>query len=804
MATTPQPRPQTEEEILEEDGGFSEFEELIPGLTPELEKALLGMAKKFMDESDTTWRYHIHDFLEAEAFWNDIQDGFYDYDLDVWRMPNLEELKAYADDDSSRFDFTTNIYRAFGWTLVSVLGQKLPTTRWLPVNWQDENDVIAAKEAGKVTPIIERNNRTNLLNMRVAYLLYNHGICGGYTRYVEDGERFGYKDEDQIENLQIKIQDGGVECPYCNEFSPTDGPVPNCPTCGAGGLTEAEYVEPEMAEAPMITGTVETERGQEVISIHGGLELKLPPWEPNEELFPYVGLENEVHRSKLKSRFGKRAEALEGAAGDPYDAYGRYARLALTEPAHVSLGSYQQTNQNLITLKQWWFKPSSLEMIEKDDERKSLQELFPKGVAIVFTPNQEHLLSARAEDMNDRWSFCHALDGSGTYTPSLGKSTISVQKRTNVLYNFVMEWVENAAAGQGTFVNSGYVDIDALKNQRRRPGRIYPLKIPMNMGMSNVIWESRPGAISGEIFTHMSQLERMGQTLSGAVPTVSGGTEQSLKPTTYLADREQALGKLFVPWTNMREFWAKVFGHGVKEFVINRSEDEHYAVLGRSGEYEGKAVSIENLQNGEFLAYPETNENFPALWHQLQATFMRLMESQDPFVQRILGHSKNIPFSQAMLGLPDMYVPGEDDRAKQDKEIALLLQDQPIQEVIPGPEGEQIMLMPSIPIDDFEDDHAEHEAAVREWAVSPAGIEAKQSNPAGYMNVIAHGKMHRDYQIELQGQLLAAQNQAAMAAAGAEGGDTASPAPAMSEGASSAGDTMEQAEATKAAMEDSL
>lgn len=798
MATTPQPMP-SEDDILDDVEAPAAFEELIPGLTPDLEKALLTMAEKFADEADTTWRYHIHDFLEAESFWNDVQDGFYDYELDVWRMPTLQELKAYADEDTSRFDFTTNIYRAFGWTLVSVLGQKLPTTRWLPVNWRDENDVLAAKEASSVTPIIERNNKTNLKAMRVAYLLYNHGICGAYTRYLEDGERFGYKDEDQVENLQIKIQDGGVECPNCNEFSPTPGPVPACPVCGAE-LTGAEYIEPELAEAPMITGTVQTEKGQEQISIHGGLELKLPPWESEEKLFPYVGLEHEVHVSKLKSRFGKRAEGLEAAAGDPYDAYGRYARLALTEPIHHSLGSYQQTNVNLITLKQWWYKPSALEMVEDEDERDTLKEMFSQGVYIAFSPTQEHLLSARAADMNDEWSFCHALEGPGTYTPSLGKSMVSIQKRTNVLYNFVMEWVENAAAGQGTFVNAGFVDIDALQNQRRRPGRIYPVKTPMNMGMSNLIWESRPGAISGEIFTHMDQLHKMGQTVTGAVPTVSGGTEQSLKPTTYLADREQALGKLFVPWSHMREFWANVFGQAVRAFVINRTEDEHYSVLGRNGSYEGKSVSIENLQNGEFLAYPETNENFPALWHQLQSTFMALMESQDPFIQRTLGHSKNIPFSQAMLGLPDLYVPGEDDRKKQEKEIAILVEGEPIQQQIPGPEGPQIMIMPSVPIDEFEDDHAEHEATVREWAISPAGLEVKKTNPAGYMNVIAHGKMHRDYQVELQGQLVAAQNQAAMAAE-AQGGNGAS---ASSGGPSPEPGTVEQAEAGKAAMEDAL
>lgn len=721
----------------------SEFEPLIDGLTPELEKVLISIVDDFARENYWTWRGYVREWLESEAMWKGFQYGFYNYERDEWRVPSINEL-AKIDETGPRFDFETNIYRAFGWSLIAVLGQKRPTVRFLPSDFRIERDIVAARGASDVVPIIERNNRLNLLHIRACYMLYTQGGCASYTRHLVDGERFGYNEEPGFETVPIRIQEAGFECPECFGLTPfkAAGEPPQCVNCGRE-LSESDFRPEEVAEAPRLTGVRRVPRGQEVVTLHSNLEIRVPPHVQERAEWPFLGLEHEVHVVELKKTYGKRAESLQGYGGDSSgEIYDRRVRLAIVEP---NISYYQQANPNLVTFKHFWLRPSAFYQVKDEKRRQALLDLFPGGVAIAFA-DRDKLLDARKESMDDHWRYCRAMEGPGAYTPALGQSAVSVQKRTNVLHNFIMEWVEYSAAGQGTLINANLVDVKALRKQRRAPGIVTPVKVLGNQPLGNAVWDSRPGAIAGEIFRYADQLQEIGRFVTGATPTVTGGTEMSLKPTTFLADREQALGRLFVPWAHLKNFWAETVLLAVKCFAKYRTEDEAYTLWGPRGEFENRLARISDL-DGNFDAYPETDENFPQLWQQMQAVFMQLMQSPDPFLQSILGHAKNVPFDKAMLGLPNLFVPGEDDIVKQEREIALLLEGEPIE--VPGPTGQPVIL-PSIQIDEFEDMHSVHAQTVREWAVSPNGLKAREIKPLGYKNVIAHGKMHDDYDLAKQ------------------------------------------------------
>jgi hypothetical protein len=735
----------TEDDILEGDNDADKDEELMPGLTKDLEKEIIGLIQEYERESYATWRWQVRDVYEAESFWKDLQIGFFDARNDLWRTPSIKQL-ANVGETGQRFNFFTNIYKAFGWALISVLGQKTPSTRFLPSDFRRESDVIAARAAGEVTPLICRNNKAPLLNLRAIYCLFTGGIVASYTRYLEDGSKFGWKEDPNIEMQKVKIAEAGYECPGCAQFSPLDSvhPAPGtgqmgCPNC-ARPLSETNFSPPQYADAPIVSSVKKVPRGQEVISLHGMLETRFPPWVQDLADCPYIGLVHEVHKGQLKATYGNRAKNLQGGYGSgPYDTWDRFARLALIEP---TVSYYSTSNQNLITFKRYWLRPDDFYLVDDKKKRETLISLFPDGAYVAFA-DPTYLLDARNERMDDHWRICRAMEGAGMYTPSLGSSTISVQKRFNTLHNFIMEWVEYAAAGTGTFVNANLINVRALSNQRRSPGLIYPIRVPAGSNIGNNIYESRPGAIANEVFKYADNLNSLGQQLSSAVPTLTGGTDQSLKPTTYLADREQALGRLYVPWLHLRTFWAETMCLAVKEFARWRTQDEQYSVFGPRGEAQGLEIRLEDLQ-GNFDAYPETDEAFPILWHQMQSAFMQLMQSQDPRIQEILGDIENVSFAKAMIGLPDLYVPGEDDRIKQKQEIAVLLQQKPIQNIDANGMPE---LLPSVPIDPFEDMHPLHEDIVKKWCVSAPGLRAKVENPDGYHNVVAHGVAHQKFRM---------------------------------------------------------
>src|SRR5207302_1171061 len=127
----------------EMEGSEDKIQPLLPELTPELEKKLIELVTEFERENYPVWRFLNRDFFEAESFWKDLQLGYYDAKNDVWRVPTTETLSKIGE-TGQRFTFQTNIYRALGSAIVSTLGQKMPTTRFLASDFTRESDVLAA------------------------------------------------------------------------------------------------------------------------------------------------------------------------------------------------------------------------------------------------------------------------------------------------------------------------------------------------------------------------------------------------------------------------------------------------------------------------------------------------------------------------------------------------------------------------------------------------------------------------------------------------------------------------------------
>ena len=123
---------------------------------------------------------------------------------------------------------------------------------------------------------------------------------------------------------------------------------------------------------------------------------------------------------------------------------------------------------------------------------------------------------------------------------------------------------------------------------------------------------------------------------------------------------------------------------------------------------------------------------------------MQLIEAQNPIIQAAMGSPENAALISKAIGLDNFKVPGEADRQKQYEEIALLVASEPIpQEGIDPQTGQPIMEEgPSVPIDPDVDNNAIQIEICKAWAISEAGMMARQESPAGYMNVILHLKMH--------------------------------------------------------------
>ena len=185
-------------------------------LPERLQEALRRLVLQFSTESESSRRQEIRRIKQAHQFWRGLQYLWWDERDQNWHLPFEQKLTdASSLEDMPRYEFVTNIYQAFGLSLVSVLSQDVPRVRFFPSSAQAEEDVAAAKAATEVAGLVERNNRIGNLIVEEAFNLWTDGKVGAYVRFVVDGQRFGFHPETEIGVREVRIGDDVYVCPDC-------------------------------------------------------------------------------------------------------------------------------------------------------------------------------------------------------------------------------------------------------------------------------------------------------------------------------------------------------------------------------------------------------------------------------------------------------------------------------------------------------------------------------------------------------------------------------------------------------------
>jgi hypothetical protein len=190
-------------------------------LPERLQGALRRIVQQFSTESESTRRQEIRRIKQAHQFWRGLQYLWWSERDQNWHLPFEQKLTDGSSiEDLQRYEFVTNIYQAFGLSIVSVLSQDVPRVRFFPSSAQAEEDVSAAKAATEVAQLVERNNRIGNLIVDEAFNLWTDGKVGAYVRFVVDGQRFGFHPETEIAAREVKIGEDVYVCPDCGEETP--------------------------------------------------------------------------------------------------------------------------------------------------------------------------------------------------------------------------------------------------------------------------------------------------------------------------------------------------------------------------------------------------------------------------------------------------------------------------------------------------------------------------------------------------------------------------------------------------------
>jgi hypothetical protein len=723
-------------------------------LPERLQQALRRIVLDLTTESEISRRAEIRRIKQAHQFWRGLQYLWWSDRDQNWHLPFEQKFTQESTlEDMPRYEFVTNIYQAFGLSIIAVLSQDIPRVRFFPQSAESEADVSTAKSASEVSKLIEQNNRIGDLLVEEAFHLWTSGKVGAYVRYVVDGQRFGFHPEAELGTRQVKIAAVWI-CPACGAEMPASakpGPqtsnVP-CATCGAL-LTEENYVPEELVTVPAGVRTVRVANGQEVITMVGALELKTPPWANEMHEYPFLQWNMEVHQARLRAAYPHAASKIGApiAAGESAQ-YERLARLEQSQGGPLTEGG--DFNPNLITFQRTWLRPWGFYQLDDKALRDELLALFPDGCYVAFAGDV--YCESRNENMDDHWRVLHAMPGDGSVgRPGLGDVLISVQERFNTLSNLQIETYEYGIPP--IYADSEVLDFDALQTQTAEPGAHYPAKAKPGLPLAAGFYQPAPARVPPDLAQHAAELMGpVAQFLTGAFPALFGGAMTNNSTAAgYAMARDQAMGRVGLVWRRMKFFHADVMLAAVDCFRKNRPGDVEVTLLGSGAAFESQWIRLADLK-GNLFSYPETEEQYPTLWSEQRAVLMQLMANPDPQMQAVLGDPSNLGLIKRLIGLDELVIPDEESRNKQYREIAQMLQEKPIARADSNSENGGADVLPSIMPDEFTDNHAIELDSCKRWFSSDAGQVAKISDPAGYANVRAHAQIHQKFLLQQQAQ----------------------------------------------------
>jgi len=697
-------------------------------LPERLEAALRRLVHQYSFESESTRRQEVRRIKQAHQFWRGLQYLWWNERDQNWHLPFEQKLADGSSlEDLPRYEFVTNIYQAFGLSLVSVLSQDVPRVKFFPSSAQAEEDVAAAKAATEVAQLVERNNRIGNLIVEEAFSLWTDGKVGAYVRFVVDGQRFGFHPETEIAAREVKVGDDVYVCPDCGTENKPGGDAseglrargnrrgaprsargdnenykdksynPNqdldtaensiagqgragggttalsCDVCGAL-LTEEDFVAAEAVTVPAAQTRMRVANGQEVVTMVGGLELKTPPWANEMHEYPYLQWNMEVHQARLRAAYPHAAEKIGSPVATGGQEYERLARLGQSQGGPLTEGG--DININLITFQRTWLRPWAFFALDDKALRDELLELFPDGAHVAFAGDV--YCESRNENMDDHWRVLHALPGDGSSgRPALGDALISVQERFNTLSNLQMETYEYGIPP--IYADSEVLDFDALQSQTAEPGVHYPARAKPGQSLAAGFFQPEPAEVPPDLSEHAANLMGpVSQFLTGAFPALFGGAMAGNDTAAgYSMARDQAMGRIGLVWRRMKFFHADIMLLAVDCFRRNRPHDVEVTLLGAGAAFESKWIRLEDLK-GNLFSYPETDEQYPTLWSQQRAVLMQLLGNPDPQLQSVLAHPENMALVKRLIGLEEFVIPDEESRTKQYREIAQLVAEVPL------------------------------------------------------------------------------------------------------------------------------
>lgn len=728
----------------------------------EIQDALKTIIDLFDKEEMAVRERQIRQWKKLEYMWAGFTQTWWDSTAHDWRV--YDEVAQYNDDNyTGYYDKPINVFRAYLESIIAALSSTVPGVKCVPDDADDPDDISTAKGGNQISELVYKHVDAPLLWVRALFVYCLQGMVAAYNYTVED-EEYGTVEvadyEDSEETIATKV------CSRCgtllddstdllndlelSEFDPSDHDAQIqfalnhgkmfCPVCMMDMDPEIKH---DKVIVPKFIGNITKPKARQCIEVMGGLFVKVPNYARTQKDTPYLAYCYETHFTNVLKKY----EHLRNKFNEPTtftsagtDYYERWGRL---NPQY-----YGEQPIHTPTVRNWWLRPSSFEVIGDEKVREKLYKLFPNGAKAVFV--NEYFAEACNQNLDDHWTLTFNPLSEYIHFDPLGQLLVPVQEISQDLTSLTVQTIEHGIPQ--VFVDPSVVDFKAYKQTEASPGSLYPAKPKSGKSLSDAFYMVSTATLSGEVMPFSNYIQEQGQFVSGALPSLFGGAQPGSSRTAaqYSMSRNQALQRLQNTWKMINYWWKNVFAKVIPAYMKDMLDDEKY-VKEEQGSYITVTIKKAELNGKIGSVECESSDQLPMTWGQVKDTIMELLQTGNPAIFEALTAPENIDTFSQITGLNKFKVPGQDDKEKQFEEIQILISQEPIKEPVMDPTGQPMIgpdLQPmmqdkaSVPIDPDVDNHKVEADVCRSWLVGEAGRLAKVENPAGYQNVLLHMKEH--------------------------------------------------------------
>lgn len=684
-----------------------------------------------------------------------------------------QEGKAAAGQEIGAEKYINNITQMLGTGFVGTMSRGIPPTVIRPENAQILADVTTAKAAQDAVTIIERMNHIREMVREQNTLLYLYGVYFKYTRFVLDGNAYGWDEDPEYGEIQVQKPDR-MRCKACGTETPvqslTQQQDPPCPGCQQP-LGPGDYWPAESSTQIGFKGMRKSPKGMVRWTVHGPMEIDVDPQAKSLCDTPILVFDQEIDIGTARVTFKGDWDKIEPGQQSPTTPNADYERLRRNDNYSFGWAYTSDVENQRPTYSQAWLKPEAFARMGDKEFCEKYTAMYPQGCKVSMVGPQ--VVDIRPAVLIKEWSACKLHQTFGMYSPSIADNVVPFNERFNDTMQRIDDHIQRCSAGV-VLADASRLDRKQMAGKVMESGVLNFVKTTMGgqkVSLSDMIHQFQ-FQLDQNIMSYPNMLLNFAELISGVTPqTFGAGTQEGIETAKGQAQAlSTAQARLNIFFDNEKEEHSVAAQNAIECLQANMTEDIYEVIQEQGEEYRNNYVHLSEMQ-GRIKVYPDVDQGLPQSPEEVREVFQNLVEQakDNPVAQAILDEIPNQQSAMAAMGTPDMVVPGYAQTAKTKQDIATLMKE-PSFPVTDPQTGQVTMQLPALPVM-WATDYGVLAKTVKLYLQQNADYQKK--NPQGWQQVQAYAAQARE--MEMQEAIEKAKRQLQVHAAAAPPQDSGDP-----------------------------